>query len=107
APRGCSTRLRNPPRPPVRPVARPPISPPTTSILAPHASAPQPERSLHLGEDGAAGRRLAPSTSKLPPLAKCVICRQTLEVRTGCPNWARPGLCGGRLAITVPTSVLS
>jgi len=41
-----------------------------------------------------------PSTSKLPPLAKCAICRQTLEVKTGCPNWARciPG--GGTYSIT-------
>jgi len=52
--------------------------------------------SLHVGADGTAGRRLAPSTSKLPPLAKCAICRQTLEVGTGCLNWARPGLRGGR-----------
>src|SRR5215831_15332172 len=58
--------------------------------LASHASAPQPERSLHVGADAAAGRRLAPSTPKLPPLAKYAICRQPLEVRT------RPGLGGGR-----------
>ena len=31
-----------------------------STALAPHASAPQPERSLHVGADGAAGRRLAP-----------------------------------------------
>src|SRR5262245_59980452 len=55
---------------------------------APHASAAEPERSFRVGTDAAPGR--------LPPLAESAFCRQTLEVRTGCPNWARPGLCGGR-----------
>src|SRR5262245_20476901 len=34
-------------------------------------------------------------TQALDRVRQAAFRRQTLEVRTGCPNWARPGLCGG------------
>src|SRR5262245_58808001 len=74
-------------------------------VLVSHASAAQPERPVHVGTGAPPRCRLAPSTSKLRPLATRAFRRQTLEVRTGCPTWARPGLCGGRRAITVPTAI--
>jgi hypothetical protein len=65
-------------------------------LLAPRASAAQPERSLHCGTNEAAGRRLASLTAHPPSLAKCAICRQILKVRTVCLSWACTDLCGGR-----------
>src|SRR5271165_1160421 len=37
-------------------------------------------------------------------LAKRTLCRQTPEVGAGCPNRARPVLCGGRSEMSVPTA---
>ena len=51
------------------------------------------------------GGQVAPETENPSPLAGPAIRRQTLKVRTGCGNPARPGLCGGRLATAVPTAI--
>ena len=40
------------------------------------------------------------------PFVSChSVVPSSLEVRTGCLNWARPGLCGGRPATVVPTAI--
>ena len=72
------------------------VPPLRRTALAPHAAAPQSEGSLRLGPDHEACRRLPPKTQSPSSLAASALCRQTLEVRTGCLNWACPGLCGGR-----------
>ena len=54
------------------------------------------QKDRFVGTDAETGRRLAPSASQLSSLAARAFCRQALKVRTGCPNWARPGLRGGR-----------
>ena len=38
-------------------------------------------------------------------MAREALCRQTLEVRTGCGTPACPDLCGGRSAMSVPTAI--
>jgi hypothetical protein len=37
-------------------------------------------------------------------MAERALCRQTPKVGAGCPNWARPVLCGGRSEMSVPTA---
>jgi RNA-directed DNA polymerase len=64
--------------------------------LGAHAAAPQSEGSLRLGPDNEARRRFPPKAQGPSSLAASALCRQVLEVRTGCLNWARPGLRGGR-----------
>src|SRR5262249_15496192 len=75
--------------------------------LVAHAAASKPEGPFRVGTDRPTGQRLSPPTSQPSPLAKCALCRQILEVRTGCLNWACPDLCGGRGAIPVPTAIIS
>ena len=42
------------------------------------------------------------------PFVRChSVGPSSLEVRTGCLNWARPGLCGGRPATVVPTAIFA
>jgi len=52
---------------------------PCGQVLAAHAPASKPERSLHVGADQATGQRLASAASHPSPLAKCAFCRQILE----------------------------
>jgi hypothetical protein len=73
--------------------------------LATHASAPQPEGSDDVGAGNEARRRLAPAPAHPPPLAKPALRRQAPEVGAGCGNAARPDLCGGRSAMSVPTAI--
>ena len=42
--------------------------------------------------------------SRVRKVASGRLRRQTPEVGAGCPNWARPVLCGGRSAMSVPTA---
>src|SRR5664280_498146 len=37
-------------------------------------------------------------------MAERALCRQIPKVGAGCPNWARPVLCGGRSEMSVPTA---
>src|SRR6516225_9871976 len=73
--------------------------------LAAHAQKAQPEGRDELGPDLEAGRRLAPETADPPPLASPALRRQAPEVGAGCPNRARPDLCGGRSAMSVSTAI--
>ena len=73
--------------------------------LAAHASATQPKGSDDVGGGDEARRRLAPATARPPPLAEPALCRQAPEVGAGCGNAARPDLCGGRPAMSVPTAI--
>ncbi len=72
--------------------------------LAALASATQPARRPDLGPYSAARKRLASQTTHPTSLAEHAVCRHTPEVGAGCPNWARPDLCGGRPAMAVPTA---
>jgi hypothetical protein len=74
--------------------------------LATNASAAQPEGRLHVGPYDAIGRRLAPRAAHPSSLARPALRRQTPEVGAGCSNWARPDLCGGRSAMSIPTAIL-
>ncbi len=74
--------------------------------LAAQAVAARSAGSNHVGGHRQARRRLAAETSGAAPSAAAPLRRQTLKVRTGCLNWARPGLCGGRPATVVPTAIL-
>ena len=47
-----------------------------------------------------------PPTAHPSSVAKHALRRQTPEVGAGCPNWARPDLCGGRSVMGVPTAIL-
>src|SRR5271170_2913167 len=58
-----------------------------------------------MADHGAAGRRLAPQTSYPSSLAEPAICRQTSKVGAVCGKAARTDLCGGRVAIRVPTAI--
>src|SRR5829696_644740 len=73
--------------------------------LATHASAAQPEGWVDVGEDRVHRQRLAPEAAHPSPLAAAAFCRQTPKVGAGCPNGARPDLCGGRSAMSVPTAI--
>src|SRR3954451_21778219 len=73
--------------------------------LAAHAPAPQPKGRHDLGPDQEAGRRLSPQTQDPSPLAERAFRRQTPKVGAGCPNWARPDLCGGMPAMAFPTAI--
>ena len=73
--------------------------------LAPHASAAQPERRLHVGPDDEAGRRLASRAASPSSLARSALRRQTPKVRAGCSNRACPDLCGGCPATGIPTAI--
>src|SRR3954464_8592688 len=73
--------------------------------LAAHASATQPEGWFDVGEDRFHRQRLAPEAAHPSPLAAAAFCRQTPKVGAGCPNGARPDLCGGRSAMSVPTAI--
>jgi len=46
-----------------------------------------------------------PKPRILHPLASPTFRRQAPEVGAGCPNRARPDLCGGRSAMSVPTAI--
>jgi hypothetical protein len=74
--------------------------------LATNASAAQPEGRLHVGPYDAIGRRLAPRAAHPSSLARPALRRQTPEVGAGCSNWARPDLCGGCSAMSIPTAIL-
>src|SRR5271157_153880 len=39
-------------------------------------------------------------------LGRKTLRRQTPDVGAGCLNWARPVLCGGRSAMSVPTAII-
>ena len=60
---------------------------------------------LHVGPKDAitAGR---PRTAHPSSLARPALRRQTPEVGAGCSNWARPDLCGGCSAMSIPTAIL-
>src|SRR5688500_7208441 len=68
---------------------------PCGQALAALATATQSARSCHVGPDGQAGRRLAPSTADPSSLAAAALRRQTPEVGAVCGNAARTDLCGG------------
>ena len=74
--------------------------------LATNASAAQPEGRLHVGPYDAIGRRLAPRAAHPSSLARPALRRQTPEVGAGCSNCARPDLCGGCSAMSIPTAIL-
>ena len=57
-----------------------------------------------LGWDGADCRRLAPTPQGSSSVAQSTVCRQIPEVGAVCVNHARTDLCGGRLAMGVPTA---
>jgi hypothetical protein len=48
----------------------------------------------------------APRAAHPSSLARPALRRQTPEVGAGCSNWARPDLCGGRSAMSIPTAIL-
>ena len=75
--------------------------------MAANAPAAEPEGQDTLEQDGATGQGLPPETENPSSMARCALRRQAPEVGTGCLNWARPGLCGGRGAILVPTAIIS
>jgi len=73
--------------------------------LAAHPQKAQPKGRDDLGADHEANGRLAPETADPPPLASPTLRRQAPEVGAGCPNRARPDLCGGRSVMSVPTAI--
>jgi hypothetical protein len=73
--------------------------------LAALAATTQPKGGDDMGADEQAGRPLAPEAAYPPSLAQCTLRRQKPKVGAGCPNWARPDLCGGRSAMSVPTAI--
>ena len=79
-------------------------SAPRHRLLARGASAAQPERPRVVGAHEEARRRMAATAAHPSSVAKRTLRRQTPEVGAGCPNWARPVLCGGRSAMSVPTA---
>src|SRR5260221_8801737 len=72
--------------------------------LAASATAAKPEGRLHVGPQDESGRRLAPRAAHPSPLARPAPCRQTPKVGAGCSNRARPDLCGGCSAMSIPTA---
>ena len=58
-----------------------------------------------MGADEEVGRRLASKTPHPSSLAERSLRRQAPEVRAGCPNGARPDLCGGTPAMVFPTAI--
>src|SRR5208283_3106904 len=73
--------------------------------LAALATAAQPEGPDDMGADEEVGRRLASKTPHPSSLAERSLRRQAPEVRAGCPNGARPDLCGGTPAMVFPTAI--
>jgi hypothetical protein len=74
--------------------------------LAASATAAKPEGRLYVGPHDEIGRRLAPRTAHPSPLARPALRRQTPKVGAGCSNRARPDLCGGCSAMSIPTANL-
>jgi RNA-directed DNA polymerase len=68
------------------------------------APAPQPNGRHDLDADDAARGRLAPEAENPSPLARRTLRRHSPEVGAGCGKAARPDLCGGRSAMSVPTA---
>src|SRR5262249_30081428 len=73
---------------------------------ASNAPAAQPEGRLHVGSHDQTGRRLASRSTHPSFLARSALRRQTPKVGAGCPNWARPDLCGGGTVMGIPTAIL-
>ena len=80
------------------------VSLPRHHVLARGASAAESERPHGVGPNEKARRRMAADAAHPSSLAKRTLRRQTPEVGAGCPNWARPVLCGGRSEMSVPTA---
>ena len=59
-----------------------------------------------MGSDDETGRRLAPRTAYPSSLARAALRRHTPKVGAGCPNRARPDLCGGCSVMGIPTAIL-
>ena len=74
--------------------------------LAAFAPAAQSDRRYRVDPGSEASRRLPPETEDPSSLAQRAGRRQAPEVGAGCPNWARPDLCGGHEATRVPTAIV-
>jgi group II intron reverse transcriptase/maturase len=80
------------------------VSLPRHHILAPGASATEPERQDAVGADEKACGRLAANAAHPSSLAKRTLRRQTPKVGAGCPNWLVRFCAGGRSEMSVPTA---
>src|SRR5271157_5250970 len=76
-----------------------------TSVAA-RAPAPKPEGLHDMGEDARDHRPLAALATHPPSVASNTFRRQISKVGAGCLNRARPVLCGGRSAMSVPTAIM-
>src|SRR5918994_4343544 len=74
--------------------------------LAAFAPAAQSDRRYRVDPGSEASRRLPPETEDPSSLAQRAGRRHAPEVGAGCPNWARPDLCGGHEATRVPTAIV-
>src|SRR5438445_10570460 len=64
----------------------------------------QPEGPHHPKGDQPARRALASQTPHYSSLARTALRRHQPEVGAGCPNGARPVLCGGCAVMGIPTA---
>src|SRR5438132_6689423 len=64
----------------------------------------QPEGPHHPKGDQPARRALASQTPHYSSLARTALRRHQPEVGAGCPNGARPVLCGGCTVMRIPTA---